>query len=461
MCEVVILKKNMIFDVNIDSINSSGFGVCRIDGLVVFVANAVAGDEVTIKIIKAKKNYAVARVEKFIKKSPIRIDSDCEVFKRCGGCAYRNISYEYECEIKKNMVKDAFERIGEINLELEEYIPAESRLRYRNKAQYPVAINDGKLNIGFYASRTHCVIDCRDCLLQPAVFSDIINSISYFIENEKIPIYDENTHTGVLRHIYLRSAQATGEIAVCLVINSKSLKNYKKLIRILTCKFPTIKNISLNFNTKRTNVILGKDTITIWGKNYITDILCSKKFNISPNSFYQVNHSQAQKLYNKAIQYASLTGKETVLDLFCGAGTIGLCMADKAKKIIGVEIIEDAIKNAHENAVLNGINNAEFICSDAEKFAEVLYLRNEMPDVIVVDPPRKGLTPKLIETIVKMSPQRIVYVSCDVATQARDCKILSSMGYSADKVCAVDMFPGTVHVETVVIITKKKINPNL
>lgn len=398
------MKKNMIFDVNIDSINSSGFGVCRINGMVVFVANAVTGDEVTIKIIKTKKNYAVARIEKFIKKSPIRIQPDCQVFKRCGGCAYRNISYEAECEIKKAVVNDAFARIGGINLKFEKYIHAESRYRYRNKAQYPVAMKDGRLNIGFYASRTHCVIDCRDCLLQPAVFSGIVDTVSCFVENEKISVYDEKMHTGVLRHIYIRYAQATGEIAVCLVINSEKLKKCDKLVSELTEKFPEIKSISLNFNTEKTNVVLGKKTVTVWGKNYITDILCSKKFNISPNSFYQVNHEQAQKLYEKAIQYASLTGRELVVDLFCGAGTIGLCMADKAKKIIGVEIVEDAVKDAYENAIANNIKNAEFICADAEKFAEVLYSRNEKPDVIVVDPPRKGLTAKLIETIVKMSP---------------------------------------------------------
>lgn len=444
----------MIFDVKIESINSSGFGVCRIDGMVVFVSNAVTGDEVRIKIIKAKKNYAIARVEEILKKSPIRIESDCEAFKRCGGCAYRNITYSAECEIKKTVILDAFKRIGSIDAVIEEFIGAESRCHYRNKAQYPVARENGKLKIGFFASRTHNVIDCRNCLLQPAVFSEIIEKIADFIEKENISVYDEKTHKGLIRHIYLRIAEATGEIAVCLVINGYELKSKEELVKILTDGFPQIKSISLNINTDKTNVILGKTTNIIWGKEYITDILCGVKVQISPMSFYQVNRIQAQRLYGKVKEYANLTGNENVMDLYCGAGTIGLSLRDKAKKIIGVEIVPEAIENAKQNAKINGFENTEFICADAEKAAGVLAQRNEKPDVIIVDPPRKGLTDDLIEIISKMQPDRIVYVSCDVATQARDCKIFKDKGYEIKKLSAVDLFPGTTHVETVCLLSR-------
>ena len=449
------MEKNDFYNVKIESISSSGFGVCRIDGMVVFVADGVMGDEAEIKIIKKKKSYAVARVEKIIEKSPIRIDSDCSVFKRCGGCAYRNISYEAETDIKKTLVTDAFERIGGIKITLDEYIPAKNRLRYRNKGQFPVSSDNGRLNIGFYASRTHKVVDCRDCLLQPEIFGEIIAKIARFIEDENISVYDEKSGKGLLRHVYLRIAEATDEVALCLVINGKTVPFIDKLTTLLTENFPQIKSISLNVNRNNTNVILGEKNITVWGEEYITDVLCGLKFRISPQSFYQVNRTQAQKLYGKAMEYAVLTGKENVVDLYCGAGTIGLCLADKAKKVIGVEIVPQAIENAKQNAVLNGINNAEFICGDAEKAARILFDRGEKADVIIVDPPRKGLTEPLIETIVKMAPDRVVYVSCDTATQARDCKVFSRLGYGVEKVSAVDMFPGTVHVESVVKLIRQ------
>ena len=448
------MEKNEIYNVKIESISSSGFGVCRIDGLVVFVADGVTGDEARIKIIKKKKNYAVARVEEIIERSSIRIDSDCAVFKRCGGCAYRNISYEAETEIKKTLVADAFERIGGIKITLDEYISAPSRCRYRNKGQFPVSTENGRLNIGFFASRTHKVVDCRDCLLQPEIFGEIIGEIARFIESENVSVYNEVSGKGLLRHVYLRIAEATDEIALCLVINGKSFPKIEKLTKALTEKFPQIKSFSLNFNREKTNVILGEKTVTVWGQNHISDILCGLKFRISPQSFYQVNRTQAQKLYAKAIEYAKLTGRENVIDLYCGAGTIGLCLADRAKKVIGVEVVPQAIENAKENAAVNNVENAEFICADAEEAAQILFDRGEKADIIIVDPPRKGLTEPLIKTVAGMSPERIVYVSCDTATQARDCRIFLSLGYAVKKVSAVDMFPGTTHVESVAVLTK-------
>lgn len=450
-----MLEKNDVFKVTIDSISSSGFGVCRIDGLVVFVADAVTGDVVRIKIIKKKKNYAVARVEEIVKKSDIRIDSDCEVFKRCGGCAYRNITYTAETDIKKSLILDAFERIGAIKIKLEDFIGAESRCRYRNKGQFPVSKQNGQLKIGFFAPRSHNVVDCRNCLLQPEIFSEIIAEITKFIERENISIYDETTHKGLLRHVYLRIGEATEEIALCLVINGEKMPKIDNLISDLTEKFSQIKSICVNINKDKTNVILGSKTDIVYGESYITDILCSLKFRISPQSFYQVNRAQAHKLYAKALEYAALTGKENVVDLYCGAGTIGLSFAKSAKKVIGVEIVPQAIENARENAKLNNIENAEYICGDAEKASDILLKRNEKIDVVVVDPPRKGLTPALVETIVKINPERIVYVSCDAATQARDCKQFLSLGYKVNKACAVDMFPGTTHVETVCLLCKQ------
>ena len=452
---VIKLNKNMIYDVKIDSISSSGFGVCRIDGMVVFVANAVTGDEVRIKIIKAKKNYAVARVEKILKKSHIRIESDCDVFKKCGGCAYRNITYDAESQIKQTVIKDAFLRIGGIDINVDEYVGASSRCRYRNKGQYPISRENGELKIGFYATRTHNVVDCRNCLLHPELFSKIINEFAEFVDEEKISVYDEKTEKGLLRHIYLRIAQATGEVMVCVVINGKKLPQREKLVKRLTDKFPQIRSIAINFNTEKTNVILGNQTEIIWGKNYITDVLCGVKVQISPMSFYQVNRVQAEKLYKKVDEYASLSGKEKVVDLYCGAGTIGLSMAKKVKKIIGVEIVEQAVENARENAKINNIENAEFICGDAEQCAKILYERKEKADVLIDDPPRKGLTDDLIDTIVKMNPERLVYVSCDVATMARDCKIFKEKGYEIDKLSAFDLFPGTIHVETVCLLSRK------
>lgn len=452
------MEKNEIFNVKIDSISSSGFGVCRIDGLVVFVADGVTGDEAQIKIIKKKKNYAVARVEKIIEKSPIRIESDCAVFKRCGGCAYRNISCEAETDIKKSLVEDAFERIGGMKKTIEEYIGADSRCRYRNKGQFPVSRENGRLNIGFFAAKTHKVVDCRDCLLQPEIFGKIIEETANFVERENISVYDEKTGKGLLRHIFLRIAEATDEVALCFVINGRTIEKIDKFVLAATEKFPQIKSISLNINREKTNVILGKENVKVWGQDTITDILCSLKFRISPQSFYQVNRAQAQRLYNKAIEYAGLTGKENVIDLYCGAGTIGLCLAKKAKKVIGVEVVPQAIENAKENARLNSIDNAEFICADAEKAAEILFENGEKVDVVIVDPPRKGLTPQLIDTVVNMSPDRVVYVSCDTATQARDCKIFSSLGYEVKNLSAVDMFPGTTHVETVCLLSRSDIN---
>lgn len=448
-------QKNSCHKVNITSINSSGFGVCRVDGVVCFVAGGVTGDELEIKIIKSKKNYNIGKIEKIITPSPKRQENDCDVFKKCGGCCYRHVKYEDELEIKETGVRDAFTRIGHLeNINLKPIIPAESSLRYRNKAQYPVKNENGKFYAGFFASRTHDIIPCDDCLLQPEIFSEIVKEVCLWAERNNIPSYDEKTNKGTLRHIYLRIAEATNEVMLTLVSAQKKIKNSDELIETITKKFPDVKSIILNINSEKTNVILGEKCITLYGNDYITDVLCDTKIKISPLSFYQVNRRQAEKLYNKAKDYMGNVQGKNILDLYCGTGTIGLCTAKDAAKLIGVEIIPEAIEDAKENAKINGRENTEFICGDAEKAAEVLKEKNISADIIIVDPPRKGLTPGLIETISDFNPEKIVYVSCDPATLARDCGIFRNYNFEVIEATPVDLFPRTSHCETVVSLVK-------
>ncbi len=448
-------EKNSCHKVNITSINSSGFGVCRVDGVVCFVAGGVTGDELEIKIIKSKKNYNIGRIEKIITPSEKRQENDCSVFKKCGGCVYRHVKYSDEAEIKETIVRDAFERIGHFeNINLREIISADNTLRYRNKAQYPVKKENGRIRAGFFAARTHDIIPCEDCLLQPEIFSLITDEVCRFFEEKNISVYDEKTNKGFLRHIYLRIAEVTGEIMLTIVATDSNMKNKEEFAEKMTAKFPQIKSIILNVNREKTNVILGNKCINIFGDGYITDILCDTKIKLSALSFYQVNRIQAEKLYNKAREYMGDTKDKTVMDLFCGTGTIGLCTAKDAEKLIGVEIVEDAVKDAEENAKINDRKNTEFICADAEKAAEVLKEKNIKPHIIIVDPPRKGLTPKLIETIDSFGAERVVYVSCDPATLARDCEIFKNFGFKIKEATPVDLFPRTAHVETVAFLIK-------
>lgn len=455
-------EKNTCHKVNITSINSSGFGVCRVEGVVCFVAGGVTGDELEIKIIKSKKNYNIGKIEKIITPSPKRQENDCSVFKKCGGCVYRHVKYKDELEIKESSVRDAFERIGHFeNINLRPIISAESSLRYRNKAQYPVRNENGKFYAGFFASRTHEIVPCDDCLLQPEIFSEIVKEVCTWAENNNISSFDERTGKGALRHIYLRIAEATDEVMLTLVTAQKKIKNQDELVKIITEKFPEVKSIVLNINPEKTNVILGKKCINLFGKGYITDILCDTKIKISPLSFYQVNRLQAQKLYEKAREYMGEVKGKNVIDLYCGTGTIGLCTAKDAERLIGVEIIPEAIEDAKQNAELNSRKNAEFICGDAEKAAEVLKEKNIKADIIIVDPPRKGLTPKLIETISTFDPERVVYVSCDPATLARDCEIFRNYGFEIIEATPVDLFPRTAHCETVALLSQRRADTHI
>ncbi len=367
------------------------------------------------------------------------------------------MSYKAELKIKETQVRENFRRIGGIELTPEPIIGAKNTDRYRNKAQYPLEQDGGALKIGFFAPRSHRVIDCRACRLQPNVFAQILGVFDKWITENSIPVYDEASHTGLLRHIFLRQAPSTGEIAVCAVINGGSLKNSDTLVKALTGACPDIKSIVLNINREKTNVILGEKCVTLWGADYITDVLCGLKFRVSPLSFYQVNTAQAERLYQKAGEFAALTGQETVLDLYCGTGTIGLTLAATAKKIIGIETVPQAIEDAKRNADENGIKNAEFICADASQAAAELKARNVSPDVVVLDPPRKGCAPELIETVTAMSPEKIVYISCNSATQARDCKLFASCGYKVTRCAPVDMFPRTGHTEVVCLLERYRV----
>ncbi len=450
----ITLKKNDKIELEITSVSLQGSGIGKHGGLIVFVPSTAVGDRIIALILKVKGNCAFAKIDKILEPSPSRIAIDCPVFNRCGGCVFRHISYADELNIKQTEVHETMKRIGHIDIESQPIICAEQSDRYRNKAQFPIEQYEGKLNIGFYAPHSHRVADCRDCMLQPVIFSQIINEISKWVTEYKVNIYNENMHRGLLRHIYIRSNRAGTEVLVCLVINGRELPDVDKLAATLTEKFTAVKGVIININTADTNVVLGKACKTICGQSYITDTLCGLTFKLSPLSFYQVNPIQAERLYKKVMEYASPKSDDVLLDLYCGTGTIGLSMAKNVGSLIGVEIIPEAVEDAKENAVRNGISNARFICADAAKAAETLNEEGITPDIIVVDPPRKGCDRDLLEAINKMSPKKLVYVSCNPSTLARDCEILAGMGYTVKEMTPVDMFPRTAHVETVVLMSK-------
>lgn len=457
LCVTVIsveLSKNDKIELTIDALTSEGSGVGRYNGLAVFVRGTVPQDKIIAHIIKRSKNYAIGIIDKILQPSPERIESDCPYSKKCGGCSFRHMTYDEELKYKKSRVQDALNRIGHLDIEVDEIIGADDLSHYRNKAQYPVDISDGEMFAGFYAYKSHRIIPCADCKLQPAEFEKGLEAFAKWIESENITSYNEQTGKGLLRHIYFRKGFATGEVMACAVINGNSIPNGELLVSLLREKVDGLTSVAVNINKEKTNVILGKETSIIWGEKYIRDSLLGKNFLISPNSFYQVNHNQCEKLYAKAKAFAGLTGTETVLDLYCGVGTIGLTMAENVKQLVGIEIIPQAIENAKENAKINHITNAQFICADAPKGAEILKKQGVNPDIIILDPPRKGCEKSLFDTIEQLSPKKIVYVSCDSATLARDLAILKEKGYEVKKVSAVDMFPRTPHVECVTLIEK-------
>ncbi|MBQ2775475.1 MAG: 23S rRNA (uracil(1939)-C(5))-methyltransferase RlmD [Clostridia bacterium] len=448
------LKKNDEIELYIDSVSLTGSGIGRHDGMAVFVPACAKGDRLLVHIIKVKKSYAVGKALKVLSLSSDRVQNNCAAFPSCGGCAFRHMSYEAELQLKYEAVRDAFKRIGGINIEPKSIIGSKNMTGYRNKAQYPVRREGNEVKIGFYAQRSHRVIDSRDCSLAPKEFETILNIFADWIEKHNVSVYDEVSGRGLLRHIYIRKAFETGEIMVCPVSSGKKLPKTDELIEELLKAVPAITSVVLNVNSEDTNVVLGKECITLYGKGYITDILCGVKVRISPLSFYQVNRAQAQRLYEKAAEYAAPKKDTLMLDLYCGAGTIGLSMADKVGELIGVETVPQAVEDAKLNAKENGITNAEFICADAGEAAQMLLQQGKKPDVIILDPPRKGCSAETISAAVGMKPERIVYVSCDPATLARDCAEFEKLGYFVREVTPVDMFPRTAHVESVAWLSK-------
>ena len=464
----VTLVKNENYQVLIEDMGNDGEGIGHVQGMTVFVKDAVVGDLAEVKIVKVKKNIAYGRLMKLITPSPYRVEPVCDKAKRCGGCTMQQVSYEQQLEYKWNKVKNCLQRIGKMeNVEAIMEKPAygmNNPFHYRNKAQFPVGRDkNGDVVIGFYAGRSHNIIDTESCVIGAPVNDQIVAIVRSFIEDNHISTYDEETGRGLVRHILIRVGFTTKEIMVCLVTNGNKLPHSEILIDELV-KVDGMTSICLNVNMENTNRILGDKCITLWGQSYITDYIGDIKYQISPLSFYQVNPVQTNVLYNKALEYADLSGDETVWDMYCGIGTISLFLAQKAKKVYGVEIVPQAIDDARHNAEINGITNAEFFVGKAEEVVPDIYKKGgdgSHADVVVVDPPRKGCDQVLLDTLVHMAPERIVYVSCDPATLARDVKILQEKGYEAKKVAVVDQFCHSGHVETVVKLSLKKDTPKI
>ena len=449
------MKKNEIVRLEITDITSDGNGVGKYDNVAVFVPETAVGDLIDAKIVKVLKSYCFGIVHQMIAPSPDRVKSDCPYFPKCGGCSLRHISYEAECKHKEKIVYDAFTRIGKIQTEFMPILACPDPDKYRNKAQYPVGVTNKGAVCGFYAKRSHRIIGGTKCRLLPDVFTQIADTVMEYLNRNKIQGYDETAHKGTVRHIFIRQGYHSKEIMVCLVTASSKKEKFDGLCDVLTEKYPQVKSIVMNVNPDNTNVILGKKTITLRGKPHITDTMCGNSIDIAPEAFYQINTPQAEALYRQAEEFAELKESDTLLDLYCGAGTIGLSMAKKAKRLLGVEIIPQAVENARKNANANGIDNAEFICSDAGKAADELARQGIRPDVITIDPPRKGCDTLTLDSVVTMSPDRIVMISCNPATAARDCAYLETKGYRVHKARAVDMFPRTDHVECVVLLSRE------
>ena len=451
-------RKNDIVTLKIEDCGIDGEGIGKADGFTVFVKDAVIGDTVRAKIMKAKKNYGYGRLEEIITPSPDRVEPKCQFARQCGGCQLQALSYEKQLEFKTSKVRGHLERIGGFtDIPMEKILGMDQPFHYRNKAQFPVGKSkDGRIITGFYAGRTHSIIENRDCALGVTRNKEVLDRVIAHMEKFHIQPYDENTGKGVVRHVLIRYGFFTDEMMVCLIINGEKLPGEEALVKSLR-QIPETVSVMVNVNKKRNNVILGEKVRLLWGQPYITDKIGEISYQISPLSFFQVNPYQTGRLYGKALEYAQLSGNETVWDLYCGIGTISLFLAQKAKMVRGVEIIPAAIENAKENARLNGFANTEFFVGKAEEVLPEQFARTgERADVIVVDPPRKGCDETLLSTIIKMQPDRVVYVSCDSATLARDLKYLCERGYELKKVCPVDMFPNTVSVETVVLLSHKK-----
>ena len=452
-----MLIKNQIYETVITDYTSGGQGVAHIEGCAVFIPNAIAGEKVRVRIEKAQKTWAAGKIVELLEKSPHRVNRECPVAKLCGGCDFWHMDYEEESRLKAERVKNCLNRMGGESLEDVPILSAPTCYGYRNKAQYPVAQKKGRAYAGFFRAGTHDVVENKRCLILPEETDAVKDAVMDYVNQYRVTVYDEAAHRGLLRHIYVRRGVVSGQVLVCLVINGEKLPRVEELLKRLKA-IPGFTTLVLSVNTKKGNAVLGDKFITLHGPGYIEDTLCGRTFRLSPRSFYQVNHHQAQRLYEAAISQAGITKEDTVLDLYCGVGTITLAMASAAGKVIGVEVIPQAVEDARDNAKRNGIENAEFFCGDAGEAALELEKSGVKPDVVVVDPPRKGLNADTIEALHRMAPRRIVYVSCDPATLARDVALLKERGYAVKNAMAADLFPRCAHVETVVLLSKGEVD---
>jgi len=453
---VIPVEKNEDYIINIDNMGYEGEGVGKIDGFTVFVAGAIVGEKVKIKIVKVSKNFAFGKLLEIIEKSKGRIEPVCIIYKNCGGCNLQHIDYNSQLDFKTNRVVQVINRIGKLEeVIVHKALGMESPYNYRNKVQLPASNINGVVKIGFYAVRSHDIINMENCHIQDAVADIVVKLTRQWIREFNIECYNEENHQGILRHIMIRKGIKTGEVMVVLVIKGKDIPHKEEFIEIMRKKIKGLVSIIQNTNNEKTNVILGSACKTLWGKDTINDYISEFKFEVSPLSFFQVNSIQTEVLYNKALEYANLSGGEVVLDAYCGTGTISLFLSKKAKKVYGVEIVPEAIENAKKNAKENNVDNTEFIVGEAEKVIPKLISQGVRADVVVVDPPRKGCDKTLLEAISHMGPKTIVYVSCDPGTLARDLGILDELGYKTLEIQPVDMFPQTAHIETVCLIEKK------
>ncbi len=456
MKTVIPVEKGKQYEVDIYSLGTSGEGVGRQDGFTVFVPGALPGERVRIKIDEIKKSYATGKLLEVLRTSKDREKPLCPIYEQCGGCQLQHLSYEGQLKIKRQQVIDAVTRIGkQQDLFVEPTIGAASPWNYRNKMQFPIGRNKGAIIIGCFATGSHEIIDTENCHIQKEGNNEIINAVREIISKLHIPVYDEDSHRGVLRHVVGRVGK-DGSLMVAIVTATQKMPHEKEFVKLLRAKLPKVVSIHQNIQTYHNNVIMGKDTNLLWGRPTIQDSIGRLSFHISPRSFFQVNTSQAEVLYSKALEYANLTGNEIVIDAYCGTGTITLFLAQKALKVYGIEIVKPAILDARKNARDNNVRNAEFIIGDATKVMPRLYQQGVQPDVVVVDPPRAGCTPVVLKTFADMKPQKIVYVSCNPASLARDIAILDDLGYKALKVQPVDMFPNTSHVETITLMSRKE-----
>lgn len=447
------LEKNEIHTVTIEGYNTDGLGICRLDGAVVFVPQTVRGDECEIRIVKVLKNVAYGKVEKIITPSEHRVEPNCPVFAQCGGCDFLHMSYEEELHYKKQRVYEALTRVGGVECEELEIVPSPTQERYRNKAIFPCTPNGAEIKAGFYRSHSHDVVECSDCKIQTERANSLRDAVLEWAKKFTVPAYNEVSGNGLLRQIYVRTGEKGSLLT--LVINGRRVPYIEELVQLCRKACTDLRGVVLNTNKAKTNRVVGDKFITIWGEGALVDGLCGVKFAISPRSFYQINHGQAENLYTTAIEFAGFEKTDKVLDLYCGIGTLTLLMASHCESAMGVEIVLEAAGDAEENARRNNITNAKFMCADANRTAELLEIENFKPDVLVTDPPRKGMDAKTIEAIVQIAPKKLVYVSCDPATLARDVKIFTENGFEFSKIKAFDMFPKTANVECCALLVRK------